>query len=445
MYSKEMIIEEIKRVAKKLGVKSLKQKDFEENSTIPLNTVKYYMGTWREAVKDAGLKVAGSLDIVDKKELLEDLIRVYNESGETPTQALIKARGNFDLKLYTSRWRSLNDAFLEAKEKFLIKTEKLTKTDEADVIEDDFVGGVEDILKVGESDKEKDDFEVLEAKDEIDINQEIEEIVKEGEPEHVDVDQKVEEIPQTDEPEESEEDKDTAQEPVDFDDISFDHTESEMDEEVEDLPEINEPEDIDDDLDITKESSSLDNFDYKHKKVDTDRDIEDIPKPAEFEIVEDNQHIIEEKVVFNDLKIDQGVQEDMKQKIRFIPETVKPKKIKKKRIITGEPISFRGLRYAPFNKQGVVFLFSMVSHELGFIIEILKPGYPDCEGRRCFDKKENKWEHIEIGFEYQSSDFKEQGHDEDECDLIVCWIHDWEECTMEVLELRSIIQYLDEA
>ncbi len=35
----------------------------------------------------------------------------------------------------------------------------------------------------------------------------------------------------------------------------------------------------------------------------------------------------------------------------------------------GEPIDFRGFRHAPINEQGVVYLFGMVSRELGFYIE----------------------------------------------------------------------------
>ena len=37
----------------------------------------------------------------------------------------------------------------------------------------------------------------------------------------------------------------------------------------------------------------------------------------------------------------------------------------------GEPIDFRGLRHAPINEQGVVYLFGMVSRELGFYIEAI--------------------------------------------------------------------------
>jgi len=32
-------------------------------------------------------------------------------------------------------------------------------------------------------------------------------------------------------------------------------------------------------------------------------------------------------------------------------------------------------------EQGVVYLFGMVSRELGFYIEAVQQGFPDCEGR----------------------------------------------------------------
>jgi hypothetical protein len=30
------------------------------------------------------------------------------------------------------------------------------------------------------------------------------------------------------------------------------------------------------------------------------------------------------------------------------------------------------------------------------------------------------------------------GHDVSGCDMIVCWIHNWPECPLEVVELREI-------
>jgi hypothetical protein len=129
-------------------------------------------------------------------------------------------------------------------------------------------------------------------------------------------------------------------------------------------------------------------------------------------------------------------------KVKIVPETIKPFESKRKRVVFGEPINFRGLRFAPVNEQGVVYLFGMISQELGYLIESIRTDYPDCEGKRCFDKENNKWEHVQIEFEYRSSNFFEHGHNPEQCDVIVCWEHDWEDCPVEVLELSSVIKYI---
>lgn len=127
----------------------------------------------------------------------------------------------------------------------------------------------------------------------------------------------------------------------------------------------------------------------------------------------------------------------------LIPQTYAPSGgQRRKKVQFGEPLDFRGLRFAPVNEQGVVYLFGMVSRELGFLIESIRTEYPDCEGKRCVDTKNGRWEHVLIEFEYTSGDFLQHGHNADDCDLVVCWIHDWEECPVEVLELRSQMKYL---
>lgn len=127
----------------------------------------------------------------------------------------------------------------------------------------------------------------------------------------------------------------------------------------------------------------------------------------------------------------------------IILKTIKPKEsYGRKKVQFGEPIDFRGLRFAPINEQGVVYLFGMISRELGFLIESIRTEYPDCEGKRCVNEKENRWEHVLIEFEYKSKHFDQHGHSPENCDLIVCWIHDWEECPIEVLELKSTIKHL---
>jgi hypothetical protein len=105
--------------------------------------------------------------------------------------------------------------------------------------------------------------------------------------------------------------------------------------------------------------------------------------------------------------------------------------------VFGPPIDFRGLRHAPTSEQGVVYLFGMVSYELGFIVEAIHSAFPDCEAKRRIS--DDCWQRIQIEFEYWSSNFQTHGHDPKGADLIVCWIHAWNECPLEVLELRKAI------
>ncbi len=63
--------------------------------------------------------------------------------------------------------------------------------------------------------------------------------------------------------------------------------------------------------------------------------------------------------------------------VQLVPPTIKPKTPRKERVVFGEPIDFRGLRFAPVNEQGVVYLFGMISHELGYLIESVRTAYPD--------------------------------------------------------------------
>jgi hypothetical protein len=105
----------------------------------------------------------------------------------------------------------------------------------------------------------------------------------------------------------------------------------------------------------------------------------------------------------------------------------------------GEPIDFRGLRHAPINEQGVVYLFGMVSRELGFYIEAIQQGFPDCEGKYLYDRKKDLWAKARIEFEFRASSFKEHGHDPNGCNFVVCWINDWPDCPMTVIELRKEI------
>jgi len=107
----------------------------------------------------------------------------------------------------------------------------------------------------------------------------------------------------------------------------------------------------------------------------------------------------------------------------------------------GPPLDFRGLRHAPINEQGVVYLFGVLSYELGFIVEAVEGDFPDCEAKRHIGN--DRWQRVRIEFEYRSRNFRDHGHDPSGADLIVCWVHDWTECPLEVLELRTAIDDLE--
>lgn len=111
----------------------------------------------------------------------------------------------------------------------------------------------------------------------------------------------------------------------------------------------------------------------------------------------------------------------------------------KKRSIVGDPINFGGLIYGPLNENGVIFLFSKIHDKIGINIESIQPAYPDAKGRR---KTAKGWEDVWIEFEYKSSHFRNHKHDPKECDIIVCWEHDWANCPIEVIELKSAIKKL---
>ena len=108
--------------------------------------------------------------------------------------------------------------------------------------------------------------------------------------------------------------------------------------------------------------------------------------------------------------------------------------------IVGDLINFRGLVYAPINENGVVYLFGKVTEDLHMYVEEIKPGFPDCIARRFTGKG---WERIRVEFEFRSSHFKHHGHDPEGCDVVVCWEHDWKECPLEVIDLRTEIRDME--
>jgi hypothetical protein len=99
------------------------------------------------------------------------------------------------------------------------------------------------------------------------------------------------------------------------------------------------------------------------------------------------------------------------------------------------------LVFAPTNEAGVLFLFGAMAERLGFLVLLVQAGFPDCEAMRVV--AENRLQPVKIEVEYQSRNFLKHMHDLKGCDMIVCWEHNWPECPLEVLELKSLVkQYL---
>jgi hypothetical protein len=103
------------------------------------------------------------------------------------------------------------------------------------------------------------------------------------------------------------------------------------------------------------------------------------------------------------------------------------------------PTRWPAMAYEPVNEMGVMVLFSMMAHQLGFVIESVQSGFPDCEAK--IEVEPGRWQHFRIEFEYESRGFKQHGHDPSQCDLIVCWRHNWKNCPphIQVLELSKLV------
>ena len=103
----------------------------------------------------------------------------------------------------------------------------------------------------------------------------------------------------------------------------------------------------------------------------------------------------------------------------------------------GTPLYHTALCMAPTNELGVVFLFGTVAREMGFMVMRLQTEFPDCAALR--EVEPGRWQWVRIEFEYESRNFLAHQHSVKDCDLIVCWSHNWKDCPLEVIELKGVI------
>jgi len=112
--------------------------------------------------------------------------------------------------------------------------------------------------------------------------------------------------------------------------------------------------------------------------------------------------------------------------------------------VYGRKIDFKSLSCAPVNEHGVIYLFGVLHESLGYKIESIQAGFPDCIARRQISRE--KWEEVKIEFEFKSKSFVSHKHNPAEVDVIVCWEHNWKECpnNIETIELSKMIKDLEE-
>jgi hypothetical protein len=124
-----------------------------------------------------------------------------------------------------------------------------------------------------------------------------------------------------------------------------------------------------------------------------------------------------------------------------VPLTHKPRLLLD-RPVYGRPLTPPGLAHELVNEMGVVYLFGLLGHRLGYVVTRIQSEFPDCEAFR--EVEPGRWQRVRIEFEFESRNFLLHKHDPKECDVIVCWKHNWADCpaNIEVIELSSMMKRL---
>lgn len=91
--------------------------------------------------------------------------------------------------------------------------------------------------------------------------------------------------------------------------------------------------------------------------------------------------------------------------------------------------------FIPQNELGVISLFWSLSTSYGWQLVETSQSFPDA----IIEYEDFTWK---IEYEYISSNFRLHKHNPDECDLIVCWMHDWLDCPLPVIELLNLDESL---
>jgi hypothetical protein len=106
----------------------------------------------------------------------------------------------------------------------------------------------------------------------------------------------------------------------------------------------------------------------------------------------------------------------------------------------GPPLFTSVVTYAPTNENAVLVMFATMAKDLGFTITHIQTEFPDGEVMR--EVAPGRWQRLRVELEYQSRNFVVHGHPIDGCEMIICWEHNWPDCPLEVLELKSVMEQM---
>jgi hypothetical protein len=115
----EDLLADLRRVADRLD-ESPTVKQYKTYGKYHPSVIRNRFGTWNEAKKEAGIPVneSGSIHRVDEEDLINDLERVTEQLGESPTVRQYRAEGEYSIETFQRRFGSWN----EAKEQADLKT-----------------------------------------------------------------------------------------------------------------------------------------------------------------------------------------------------------------------------------------------------------------------------------------------------------------------------------
>lgn len=104
------LLTELQRLAHELG-RTPKQREMDEHGNYSSNVYYSRFGSWRSAINAADLEIAQRADqSIPKEDLIDELHRLADELGKTPSQQDMKEHGKYSFNVYHARFGSWNAA-----------------------------------------------------------------------------------------------------------------------------------------------------------------------------------------------------------------------------------------------------------------------------------------------------------------------------------------------